>query len=674
MMKKGWNKLLIFAFAIVTFLTTMGISQSVAAASSNPNSKKGIQGIEFMDAESIDSIGVNHVLVNIDLSHCISSKGGQYAATVNGRTYYYTDSVTTYKSRIQQLNAEGVTVTAVLVMGWSTDSAVQELIYPARDNGAHTYYALNSYDSNAVNVLTNFYEYLLSQYSSSTCHIDNWIVGNEVNMPNAYNYTGTVNTTTNADLCAQSFVHFYNAMTRCGNANAKAYISLDHSWTHNDEGRGIAGKDFLNAFNTAINSKQANVSWNIAYHAYAAIMDSTASADTVLWFNRYTTGNENTAFVSGANLNVLTDYVKNHFGSNRRIILSEQGFDSRASQAEQAAAIAYTYYAAQNNSMIDAVIFRAYSDDDNDGAFKFGLLSGNMTTLHAALNAGGATLTSYISTNKKEAYNVFKYMDTSSSAQYVDSYLKLVGIDSWTDSVLIGANNNNVVDYQTVYNGRDYKAVYNKHYYLGDDDNAVLAHFVNYGMQEGRQAISDFNVYTYLDNYADLRSIFGNNLPAYYLHYIVSGQGEGRNGFRSTSVSKGVTIYRLYFPGNGEHLYTTDVNERNVLMTSNGWTYEGPAWTAPTSGTAVYRLYNPILKNHLYTTDTNEVNVLCAQYSWVKDNNGQPLFYSGGSKPIYRVYNEGLAGMHHLTTDLNEYTVLPSYGWKQEGISLYAVD
>ena len=297
--KKG---LLLFTLAFLTVMTTLGMKQTVSAASSNPASKKGIQGIEFMDAEGIDPIGVNHVLVNIDLSHCISSTGGKYAATVNGRTYYYTDSVTTYQSRIQQLNAEGVTVTAVLVMGWSSDSAVQELIYPAaRDNGAHTYYALNSYNPEAVNVLTNFYEYLLSQYSSTTCHIDNWIIGNEVNMPNAYNYTGTADVNTNADLCAQSFVHFYNAMTRCGNANAKAYISLDHSWTHNDEGRGIAGKDFLNAFNTYINSKQANVKWNIAYHAYAAIMNSMASADTVLWFNRYTTGSEDTEFVSGAN-------------------------------------------------------------------------------------------------------------------------------------------------------------------------------------------------------------------------------------------------------------------------------------------------------------------------------------------------------------------------------------
>jgi GH25 family lysozyme M1 (1,4-beta-N-acetylmuramidase) len=133
------------------------------------------------------------------------------------------------------------------------------------------------------------------------------------------------------------------------------------------------------------------------------------------------------------------------------------------------------------------------------------------------------------------------------------------------------------------------------------------------------------------------------------------------------------TIYRLYCPVNGEHLYTTDYNEVKVLTGSYGWTYEGIGWYAPTTGTAVYRLYNPVLKNHLYTTDPNEVSVLTSQYGWQNDNNGNPVFYSGGAVPIYRLYNEGLSGMHLLTTDENEYITLPQYGWTQEGIKLYAL-
>lgn len=40
--------------------------------------------------------------------------------------------------------------------------------------------------------------------------------------------------------------------------------------------------------------------------------------------------------------------------------------------------------------------------------------------------------------------------------------------------------------------------------------------------------------------------------------------------------------------------------------------------------------------------------------------------------PIYRVYNADLNGMHHLTTEVNEYNTLPKYGWQLEGSKLSA--
>lgn len=134
-----------------------------------------------------------------------------------------------------------------------------------------------------------------------------------------------------------------------------------------------------------------------------------------------------------------------------------------------------------------------------------------------------------------------------------------------------------------------------------------------------------------------------------------------------------VPVYRLYTPVNGEHLYTTDWNEVQVLALRNGWIYEGIGWYAPSTGKPVYRLYNDGLRNHLYTTDTNEVKVLTTRHGWKMDNNSKPLFYSGGQVGIYRLYNEKLNGMHLLTTDANEYKVLPSHGWQQEGTKLAAV-
>lgn len=133
-----------------------------------------------------------------------------------------------------------------------------------------------------------------------------------------------------------------------------------------------------------------------------------------------------------------------------------------------------------------------------------------------------------------------------------------------------------------------------------------------------------------------------------------------------------ISVYRMYNKVSGEHLYTTDSNEVNVLSRTADWNSEGIAWKAATSGTGVYRLYSPITGNHLYTLDTNEIKVLSTQAGWSIDNNNRSLFNSSGNVPIYRLYNETIK-QHLLTTDYNEYTVLVNHGWKQEGVALYAL-
>lgn len=134
-----------------------------------------------------------------------------------------------------------------------------------------------------------------------------------------------------------------------------------------------------------------------------------------------------------------------------------------------------------------------------------------------------------------------------------------------------------------------------------------------------------------------------------------------------------IPVYRLYLDKNKEHLYTTSPNEAKVLSTEHGWKYEGVAWFAPNEGDGIYRLYNPVLQNHHYTSDLNEIKVLTTKDVWKLDNNGKPLFYSGGTGKIYRLYYSGHNGVHHLTTDKKEYNTLKEYGWKQEGVACKCV-
>ena len=77
------------------------------------------------------------------------------------------------------------------------------------------------------------------------------------------------------------------------------------------------------------------------------------------------------------------------------------------------------------------------------------------------------------------------------------------------------------------YAGHDWSAVYDYEFYknnnpdvvaaVGTNPQALLAHFLNNGIYEGRQGRADWNVYTYMSQHPDLVRVYGNDLSAYYL-------------------------------------------------------------------------------------------------------------------------------------------------------------
>lgn len=145
--------------------------------------------------------------------------------------------------------------------------------------------------------------------------------------------------------------------------------------------------------------------------------------------------------------------------------------------------------------------------------------------------------------------------------------------------------------------------------------------------------------------------------------------------FRQQASADDVTIdmNRLYNPNSGEHFYTADDAERDVL-TSIGWQYEGVGWTAPaSSSTPVHRLYNENAGDHHYTMNQGESDFLVS-VGWNYEGIG---WYSDDAQgvPLHRQYNpNALAGSHNYTTDAGERDFLVSLGWHNEDIAWYGVD
>lgn len=80
----------------------------------------------------------------------------------------------------------------------------------------------------------------------------------------------------------------------------------------------------------------------------------------------------------------------------------------------------------------------------------------------------------------------------------------------------------------------------------------------------------------------------------------------------------------------------------------------------------VYRLYQPDLKVHLYTKDTNEYKVLATR-GWKQEGISWRTETQKGDA-VYRLYHPDLK-VHLYTKDTNENKVLATRGWKQEGVA-----
>lgn len=475
---------------------------------------------EYLLDPDYKSLGIRHVLLNMVVNACVSFDGTEYhLADIN--------YVSWYKELVRQLNAEGVTVTLVVLMQWDNNPDIQELIYSEGRAPGHLTYEINTQDEVGKKAWTNIFNELVETFSQSDCHIDNYVLGNEVNQYDSYNYSGRSDLNTNVNVYTDGFVMLEKAVDTYYPLG-KVFTSFDHNWTSNET--GFSGKAYLDAFAATMAVKYPESDWGVGWHAYAPSLRSTISTSMdrlVIWNSSVVTQDVSTPYVCGSNLNVLTDYLRNNFGTSHHVILSEQGFDaSGGHESWQSAYLAYTYYACQFNDMVDGVMFRSYIDNPEESGLRFGLLSGSNTEMYNSSNRG-----EYVVEHKREAYDVFKYMDTPLAGDYVVPCLETIGVNSWYDIVPQYSG-------PEILGRQNYSDIYNYDFYKNNNPDLVnvfgnsrlsyLQHFVNYGMNEGRQGNDIFNVHAYRMANQDLRYAYGFHLKEYYLHYIRCGKNESR--------------------------------------------------------------------------------------------------------------------------------------------------
>ena len=313
------------------------------------------------DTQYLYELGSCQVIYNVLLGDVI--KNGDIKYHYLGRDYYFNSSIVgQYDHVLQTMEDFNVQTTFVLL---NNDSGDRRLIHRDARGAKALYYAFDTTSTEGIETLAAVVSFLAERYSGGRYGtVDNWIIGNEVNIRESWNYMPeSYGLKKYVKVYADGFRICFNAI-KAQNAYARVYISLDNEW-NTVAGKNFKGKDFLDTFASLI-SKEGNIQWDVAIHPYNHPMTSTDCENQIGTYG--ITNTPDTTYLTMQNIGVLTNYLHQDrfliYGEVRSVLCSEQGYTSSGPGGEdaQAKAIAYAYQQAKMNPDIDGFLLNRQQD------------------------------------------------------------------------------------------------------------------------------------------------------------------------------------------------------------------------------------------------------------------------------------------------------------------------
>lgn len=315
------------------------------------------------------SLGVQQGAYNINIADVVGGNGA-ITYNYNGKTYGFDSGyMSQYDHVVRVSSSQGMGLTMVLLNPYARGE--EFLISPHSRGGLGRcpYYMMNTSEDKGLEYLEAVVSFLAQRYNGQNGYgqVDNWIIANEVNAKNAWNYCAVADEMAYAQLYADSVRVCYNAI-KSRHANAYVCISVDQNWTkvHNP-GSYYSARSMIEAVNYCIQS-QGNIDWGLAEHPYNCPMNWTPfwtpKSETMV---SYVQHNQDTAYLTMENIEVLTDYMaqpqfRNTKGAVRPILLTEVGYTSTQGEEAQAAMITYAYQRVMTNQYLNMIIFNRQTD------------------------------------------------------------------------------------------------------------------------------------------------------------------------------------------------------------------------------------------------------------------------------------------------------------------------
>lgn len=263
----------------------------------------------------------------------------------------------------------------LFILPWGSATAPSGIKFP----GANTnciIMAPNTYNSD-IKFWKASLEFIGARYMRSDKaygRIVDYIIGNEVDAADIWNNMGNKEITEYAEQYAIAMRTAYVAL-RKSYVSPRVYLCFTSGWSvpyTTNSWKYYATKQVLDEFNYIVKS-EGDFPWNIAYHAYPSSSNLTNPWPDTVWNDDKSANNINTTNISCKNINILLDYINNtniaYHGSNRWVILSEQGFScptgaygKSISERSQAAEYVYSYLKSSCYTQITGFAYWAQVD------------------------------------------------------------------------------------------------------------------------------------------------------------------------------------------------------------------------------------------------------------------------------------------------------------------------
>lgn len=420
------------AISAPSYITNPEVLAKNQAAFKTPQTKKGLLLDGNMIADAME-LGVKHTSINIAF-HQVLGEGIDYQ--YDGKTYHFNRGlIETYDKIVETMTSKDIMVTAIILNGWN-DNTPQLFLPGVKKNATANYYNFNASTAEGVETIKAVASFLAERYSGgkgSKGKIANWVIGNEINNAQVWNYAGERELPDYIREYMKAFRVFYTAI-KSTSSNDRLYFSTDFFWTEPEPTLTKYGaRDVIDTF-AAMVREGGDIAWGLAYHPYPDPL-----TEPEFWDDGETgraVESVDTRIVNFNNLHIMTDYMNRQEllgpdGRVRHIILSEQGFTSKSAtrgdvEQIQAAAMAYAYYIADSNPYIDAILMNRQVDnvDETNTSVALGLWQCDMSS-PAVVRA----------TMRKPVWTVFRVIDRKSSLEYTEFAKEIIGIQKWSDVI-----------------------------------------------------------------------------------------------------------------------------------------------------------------------------------------------------------------------------------------------